>query len=113
VNEPLRWPSDLQRNHGAEVAQFSGNEHVYFALEYLYMLRRAGFRRTHVTEPAFDAFYSNDPIHLTLEASALGSLKLAAINIARQRRFMRRGYMWWQYLMGSRVSLQTICTKSA
>jgi SAM-dependent methyltransferase/uncharacterized protein YbaR (Trm112 family) len=113
VNEPLRWPPDLQRDHGAEVAQFSGNEHIYFAPEYLYMLRRAGFRRTHVIEPAFDAFYSNDPIHLTLEASALGSFKLAAINIARQRRLMRRGYMWWRYLMGPRVSLQTICTKSA
>jgi SAM-dependent methyltransferase/uncharacterized protein YbaR (Trm112 family) len=112
MNEPLRWPSDLQRDHGDEVAQFSGNEHVYFVLEYLWMARRAGFRRARVMEPAFDDFYSHDPIHLTLDASVLGSFKLATINIARQQRFLRRGHMWWRYLMGSQVSLQMICTKS-
>jgi SAM-dependent methyltransferase len=29
MNEPLRWPTDLKRDHAAEVAQFAGNEHVY------------------------------------------------------------------------------------
>jgi hypothetical protein len=65
-----------------------------------------------ITEPAFDVFFSRDPIHLTLEASALGSFKLAAINITRQRAFVRRLHMWWRYLMGPQVSLQMICTKS-
>jgi SAM-dependent methyltransferase/uncharacterized protein YbaR (Trm112 family) len=112
MNEPLRWPTDLKHDHGAEVAQFEGNEHVYFFLEYLWMTWRAGFQSIRITEPAFDAFYSRNPIHLTLEASVLGSIKLAAINIARQRAFMRRLYMWWRYLVGSDVSLQMICTKS-
>lgn len=112
MNEPLRWPTDLKRNHGAEVTRFAGNEHVYFFLEYLWMALRAGFHRIHVTEPAFDDFYSHDPIHLTFEASALGSFKLAAINVARQQAFVRRLHMWWRYLVGSQVSLQMICTKS-
>ncbi len=43
INEPLRWPTDLKRDHGAEVTEFAGNEHVYFFLEYLWMARRAGF----------------------------------------------------------------------
>jgi ubiquinone/menaquinone biosynthesis C-methylase UbiE len=30
TNEPLRWPTDLKRDHGTEVARFAGNEHVYF-----------------------------------------------------------------------------------
>ncbi|HTW42835.1 MAG TPA: class I SAM-dependent methyltransferase [Solirubrobacteraceae bacterium] len=111
VNEPLRWPIDLKRDHGAEVAQFAGNEHVYFFSEYLWMTWRAGFRRIRVTEPAFDIFHSHDPIHLTVEASALGSVKLAAINIARKHLFVRRLRMWWRYLMGPQVSLQMICTK--
>jgi SAM-dependent methyltransferase/uncharacterized protein YbaR (Trm112 family) len=111
MNEPLRWPTDLKRDHGAEVARFAGNEHVYFFLEYLWMAWRAGFHRIRMTEPAFDVFFSPDPIHLTLEASVLGSFKLAAINVARQRMFVRRLHMWWRYLVGPRVSLQMICTK--
>jgi SAM-dependent methyltransferase len=111
MNEPLRWPTELKRDHGAEVAQFDGNEHVYFCLEYLWKARRAGFRRIRVTEPAFDPFYSSHPIYLTLDASVLGSFKLATINVARQRAFVRRLHMWWRYLMGPRVSLQMICTK--
>jgi SAM-dependent methyltransferase len=112
MNEPLRWPTDLKRDHGAEVAQFAGNEHVYFFLEYLWMTWRAGFHRNRITEPAFDVFFSDDPIHLMPEARMLGSFKLAAINIARQRAFVRRLHMWWRYLMGPEVSLQMICTKS-
>ncbi len=112
MNEPLRWPTDLKRTHGVEVAQFAGNEHVYFFLEYLWMARRAGFHSIRTSAPAFDAFHSCDPIHLTLEASALGSFKLAAINVARQRPFVRRLHSWWRYLMGPNVSLQMICTKS-
>lgn len=113
INEPLRWPTDLKHDHGAEVAQFDGNEHVYFVLEYLWRAWRAGFHRIRVTEPAHDVFFSRDPIHLTLEASVLGSFKLAAVNAARQRRFVRHLHMWWRYLMGPQVSLQMVCTKAA
>lgn len=43
VNEPLRFPLRLKRDHGLEVAQFEGNEHVYFLHEYYLAARRAGF----------------------------------------------------------------------
>lgn len=94
MNEPLRWPTDPKRDHGAEVAEFDGNEHVYFFPEYLWMAWRAGFHHIRITESASDAFHSHNPIHLTLEASTLGSFKLAAINVARQRMFVRRLHMW-------------------
>jgi hypothetical protein len=113
MNEPLRWPTDLKRDHAVEVAQYAGNEHVYFFAEYLWNAWRAGFRRLRVTEPAFDIFYSHYPLHLTHEASVLGSFKLAAINVARQWACMSRPYMWWRYLMGPEVSLQLTCTKRA
>ena len=44
VNEPLRFPLKLKRDHGREVAQFEGNEHVYFLHQYYLAARRAGFR---------------------------------------------------------------------
>jgi hypothetical protein len=113
MNEPLRWPTNLKRDHAAEVARFAGNEHVYFFPEYLWMARRAGFHRIRLTEPASDTFHSHNPIHLTLKASTLGSFKLTAINVARQWALVRRLRLWWRYLMGPHVSLQMICTKSA
>jgi SAM-dependent methyltransferase/uncharacterized protein YbaR (Trm112 family) len=111
VNEPLRWPLDLKRDHAAEVAQFAGNEHVYFFTEYLHGAWQAGFRRFQILEQALDVFFSHQPIQLTSSASALGSLKLSAISIARRHAFARRARVWWQYLMGSQISLHMICTK--
>jgi SAM-dependent methyltransferase len=43
VNEPMRFPLRLKRDHGREVAQFEGNEHVYFFHQYYLAARRAGF----------------------------------------------------------------------
>lgn len=111
INEPLRWPTDLKRDHAVEVAQFDGNEHVYFLSEYLRNVWRAGFRCLQILEPVTDAAFSSRPIHLTTEASTLGSFKLAAKNVVRNRALTRRGYKWWRYLMGPGVSLQMICTK--
>jgi SAM-dependent methyltransferase len=111
VNEPLRWPTDLKRDHGAEVAQFAGNEHVYFLAEYLYALHRSGFQSVHLMEPAFHTFHSDDPIYLLPSATVLGTLKLAATNIARRLPPARRAHMWWRYLFGADVSLQAIATK--
>jgi SAM-dependent methyltransferase len=60
VNEPLRFPLKLKRDHGVEVAQFEGNEHVYFLHEYLLAARRAGFEwqirwPRNIPRPARDA----------------------------------------------------------
>jgi hypothetical protein len=78
------------------------DEHIY-SCRSTYRWRGAGFHQISVTEPAFADFYSHDQIHLTLGASALGSFKLAAINLARRLR----------YLAGPQVFLQTTRTKSA
>lgn len=49
VNEPMRFPLRPKLDHGREVAEFAGNEHVYFLHQYLLAARLAGFR---VTVPA-------------------------------------------------------------
>jgi SAM-dependent methyltransferase len=43
VSEPQRFPLRLKRDHGREVEQFEGNEHVYFPHEYWLAARLAGF----------------------------------------------------------------------
>jgi SAM-dependent methyltransferase len=44
VNEPMRFPLRPKLDHGREVAQFEGNEHVYALHRYWLAARRAGFR---------------------------------------------------------------------
>jgi SAM-dependent methyltransferase/uncharacterized protein YbaR (Trm112 family) len=111
ANEPLRWPRELKLDHGSEVAQFDGNEHVYFFAEYLLSAWRGGFRRFQILEHPLDVFFSRHPIQLTRGASVLGSFKLATINVARRLVLARHAHMWWQYLIGSEISLNAICTK--
>jgi SAM-dependent methyltransferase len=48
VNEPLRFLLHPKLDHGEEVAEFEGNEHVYFAHTYVLAARAAGF---HVAAP--------------------------------------------------------------
>lgn len=43
VNEPLRFPLRPKLDHGREVREFEGNEHVYLLAEYWVAARRAGF----------------------------------------------------------------------
>jgi SAM-dependent methyltransferase len=113
MNEPLRWPTNLKRDHAVEVADYDGNEHVYFFLEYALLAWNAGFRRIRFHEPAFDHFFSLAPITLTPDASTLGVIKLAALSIARRRPGLRRLHLLWRYLMGPEVSLQMVCAKEA
>ena len=44
VNEPLRFLLHPKLDHGQEVAEFEGNEHVYFASSYVLAARAAGFK---------------------------------------------------------------------
>ena len=43
VNEPMRFPLRLKRDHAEEVAEFEGNEHVHFFHQYYCAARAAGF----------------------------------------------------------------------
>lgn len=55
INEPLRFLTDLKRDNDAEVAEFEGHEHVYFAWEYSLLARAAGFA-VDVLPPHFPQF---------------------------------------------------------
>jgi SAM-dependent methyltransferase len=44
ISEPLRFPLRPKLDHGREVADFEGNEHVHFLHTYVLAARSAGFR---------------------------------------------------------------------
>jgi SAM-dependent methyltransferase len=104
VNEPLRFPLNLKRGHGSEVAEFEGNEHVYFLHEYVLAARRAGFAVSvrlprNVPRPARDA----EP-PLRPPSSGLRGF-------ARSAPF-RRAHAAWKLAVAGDVSLNMLCRKS-
>ena len=109
LNEGLRFPTNLKPDHGAEVAQYEGNENVYFAHEYLRAARRAGFE-VRPLEPAIP-FFTGEPLWLTRDATALGSTKIYAQQLLRLSRPGRRFYLWWTILLGPDGNLSMLCRK--
>jgi SAM-dependent methyltransferase len=89
INEPLRFPLRLKRDHGHEVAEFDGYEHVYFMHEYLRAARAAGFR---ITLPVVN------------EALARPGLAGRARGLAR---------FAWSHGIGGDASLSLVGTKPA
>jgi SAM-dependent methyltransferase len=77
TSEPLRFLNDRKRDHGQEVAEFAGHEHVYYAWEYRRALRKAGFIST-VIPPQWPQF--------TGEQLSGGRLKVAAQGWLRSNR---------------------------
>lgn len=109
LNEALRFPTNLKPDHGAEVAEYEGNENVYFAHQYLLAARRAGFE-IELLEPAIP-FFTGEPLWLTSDSSLAGSTKVYAQQLMRRTRAGRRAYLWWTTLLGPDGNLSMICRK--
>jgi SAM-dependent methyltransferase/uncharacterized protein YbaR (Trm112 family) len=106
VNEPLRFPLKLKLDHGAEVAQYEGNENVYFLHRYLLAARRAGFEvqirwPRNIPRPARD-----EPPPLPPAPSA-GRLRRTLAR-SRQAQLARVG---WRLLLAGDASLNLLCRK--
>jgi SAM-dependent methyltransferase/uncharacterized protein YbaR (Trm112 family) len=110
LSEPLRFPTNMKRDHGDEVAEFEGNENVYFAHEYLLAARRAGFR-VQLVEPRQPEF-TGEPLWLTNEASALGSVKVFGRHMLRRSRIGRRALLGYTLLLGPDAPLAMLCRKA-
>ena len=109
LNEPLRFPTNLKRDHGDEVAKFEGNENVYFFHEYLLAARRAGFA-VRLVEPRTPAF-TGDPLWLTADSGALGSAKVLAQHLLRRSPRGRRALLAYTMLLGPDAPLGMLCRK--
>jgi SAM-dependent methyltransferase len=109
LSEPLRFPTNLKRDHGEEVAEYEGNENVYFFHEYALAARRAGFD-VEVVEPRTPAF-TGQPLWLTEDSSALGSAKVFAQQLLRRSRPGRRALLAYTMLLGPDAPLGMLCRK--
>lgn len=97
VNEPLRFPLRPKRDHAREVAEFEGNEHVYFLHEYVLAARSAGFRVS-VRYPR------NSPRRSREEPPA-------ALPPSRRPRLVRRAYAAWKLAAAGDASLNMLCRR--
>jgi SAM-dependent methyltransferase len=106
VNEPLRFPLRLKLDHGADVAQFDGYEHVYFMHEYVLAARAAGFR---VTLPDLAAARTGAGEDYQLPTGSWrDSVKALAGDHATGRyalRAYRVGRFWWRHAVRGDASL--------
>ena len=109
TGEPLRFPTNLKRDHGDEVAEFEGNENVYFFHEYVLAARRAGFA-IRLMEPRTPAF-TGEPLWLTADSGALGSAKVMAQHLLRRSVPGRRALLAYTLLLGPDAPLGMLCRK--
>lgn len=109
INEPLRFPLRLKRDHAREVAEYEGHEHVFFLHQYLRAARSAGFA---LRLPDLDAALRPGapglpqgglaPLKRWLRAHRTGQRALAARRLAR----------WaWRYGLRGDANLSFVGTK--
>jgi SAM-dependent methyltransferase len=113
INEQMRFPLELKRDHGQEVAEYEGYEHVFFFHQYWRAARRAGFPRFQVLDPPYDGLFRGDPITLDDGTSGRAAIKLGAIHAARKSDLGRRMYLFYRTLIRGHISLNAILTKPA
>jgi SAM-dependent methyltransferase/uncharacterized protein YbaR (Trm112 family) len=109
VNEPLRFLLHPKLDHAREVADFEGNEHVYFLHRYVLAARAAGFeigapwlRGVERDPQRWPDPHRLAPIERALRRRPAGRALIDAKRIAR--------YAWRHVLAGDR-SLFLDCTK--
>jgi len=106
INEPMRFPLNLKRDHAEEVAHFEGNEHVHFFHQYYLSARRAGFDvRVCLRRPTCQ------PDVLALDDRARRVAYTVVRHAARRLRVTRRAYLAWMMLIAGDSSLNMICEK--
>jgi SAM-dependent methyltransferase len=114
VNETMKFPLDLKRDHAREVAEFEGYEHTFFFHQYYLAARRAGFRIQPVLEPRWLPIFSAVPFTLTPDTSVFQATKLFGAQLLRKHRWGRRLYLHYLNLVrGGVVSLNLVCERPA
>ena len=110
TNEPLKFPTNLKRDHAQEVAEYEGHEHVYFAHQYLLGARRAGFR-VKIMRPNTTPFFRNEPLVLEPTAGYRETLSRAGQQLLRTTKGGRQFYTAYKLLLGPDISLSMIGEK--
>jgi len=114
VNEPLRFPLRLKRDHGKEVAEFEGHEHVYFLHEYWRAARAAGFRVAFPGVRAAAYGLRGHDAHVPPPKGRLAPLKAFLRRHVAGRRLIhgyRIAYYWWKHAIAGDASLDLFASK--
>jgi SAM-dependent methyltransferase/uncharacterized protein YbaR (Trm112 family) len=106
VNEPLRFPLRLKRDHAAEVSQFEGNENVYFLHQYLLAARRAGFEISVRWPRNLPRASRDDPAPPAPEPRGGATRRLLA-----RSALLRRARTAWRLAVTGDASLNLLCRK--
>jgi SAM-dependent methyltransferase len=110
INEPLKFPTNLKRDHADEVAEFEGHEHVYFLHNYLIAARRAGFK-LRIVRPNTTPFFRNVPYVLNADAGPRESIARGLQQLLRGNPRGRQAYLAYKLLLGPDISLSFIGEK--
>lgn len=110
INEPLRTVRDLQRHHAEEVAEFEGNENIYFAPTYLRAARRAGFA-IELQDPPNLRFFTERLPAPGDSARRWDALKVNGMRLLQRSRAGRRAYRLYRLLVRGEVALSFVGTK--
>jgi SAM-dependent methyltransferase/uncharacterized protein YbaR (Trm112 family) len=113
INEQMKFPLELKRDHACDVAQYEGYEHVHFFHRYYLGARRAGFADIRVLEPPYHHFFRGDRYTLAPDTPVVNSLKISSLQLLRKSRLGRNAYLAYRTLIGGDVSLNMICKKSS
>ncbi|WP_026909610.1 class I SAM-dependent methyltransferase [Patulibacter minatonensis] len=111
VNEPLRFPLRPKLDHGEEVAEFEGNEHVYLMHQYVRATRSAGFA---VEVPKLRAMLDEPFDRTFVPTTRFGKAKRAlrdgpgGAHLLRARRAAR---FWWLHAIRGDANLTLYCVK--
>jgi SAM-dependent methyltransferase len=110
INEPMKFPMDLKRDHAKEVAQFEGYEHTFFYHQYVGAARDSGFKLK-VWEAPYHPFFARQSIVLTPDLGYIRSLKSTLLHFGRKSRLLRRLYLSYLNVIRGGVSLNMIGLK--
>lgn len=109
LNEPLRFPLNLKRDHAQEVEAFEGNEHVHFFHDYYLAARLAGFK-IHVRHPPRDPLPQPSPAISGSPPLRHAARRLVARGLHSQLAG-RRLVSAYQTLLTGDVNLSLVATK--
>ena len=103
INEPLRFPFNLKRDHGQEVAEFEGNENVYFLHQYM---RAAKLSRFHIEilPPLYHKLFRLDYTNASRILEVMRPIFAGRKSAAKLATLLL-------FTFGGEVSLNMICTK--
>ncbi len=110
LNEPLKFPTYLKRDHAEDVAEYEGHEHVYFLHQYLYAAHRAGFK-LRIMRPNTTPFFRREPLELKADEWVRTSTKKYIQQLMRKTRAGTRAYTLYKLLLGPDISLSLIAEK--